>query len=97
MCLEKFWVAGNPVNTFENLEHLPLLGEVGVDQTKISEFPNWKNLKRLHRLTVDIDQLNKEEFTPGYFYSYIPIKDFDLQMRQAKPVTDEERKQRGCI
>ena len=97
LCLEKFWVAGNPVNTFENLEHLPLLGEVGVDQTKISEFPNWKKLSRLHRLRIDIDQLNKEEFTPGYFYSYIPIKDFDLQMRQAKPVTDEERKQRGCI
>ncbi len=97
LCLEKFWVAGNPINTFENLEHLPLLGEVGVDQTKISEFPNWKKLSRLHRLRIDIDQLNKEEFTPGYFYSYIPIKDFDLQMRQAKPVTDEERKQRGCI
>jgi hypothetical protein len=97
LCLEKFWVAGNPVNTFENIEHLPLLGEVGVDQTQISEFPNWQSLKRLHRLTVDIDQLNKEEFTPGYFYSFIPIKDFDIQMRQAKPVTDEERKQHGCM
>jgi len=96
-CLEKVWVAGNPINTFENLDHLPLLGEVGVDQTKISEFPNWQSLKRLHRLAVDLDQLNKEEFTPGYFYSYIPIKDFDIQMRQAKPVTDEERKQHSCI
>jgi len=76
---------------------LPLLGEMGVDKTKISEFPNWKNLNHLHRLSVDKGQLNKELFTPGYFYSFVPIKDFDMQMRQAKPITDKERKQYNCI
>ena len=97
LCLEKLWLAANPVKTFENIFHLPLLGEMGLNKTKISEFPNREKLKRLHRLTIDIDQLNKEEFTPGYFYSYVPIKDFDIQMRKAKSATDDERKQYGCI
>ena len=97
LCLEKLWLAANPVKTFENIFHLPLLGEMGLNKTKISEFPNWKNLNHLHRLSVDKGQLNKELFTPGYFYSFVPIKDFDMQMRQAKPITDKERKQYNCI
>lgn len=97
LCLEKLWLAANPVKTFENIFHLPLLGEMGLNKTKISEFPNREKLKHLHRLTIDIDQLNKEEFTPGYFYSYVPIKDFDIQMRKAKPATDGEREHYGCV
>jgi len=65
--------------------------------TLVSTFPNWKNLKRLHNLSVDIDNLDKGKFAKNYFYRSIPLKDFDMQMRQAKPITDEERKQYGCI
>ena len=97
LCLEKLYVVGNPIEVFENIFHLPLLHEMGIGSTKIREFPNWKNLKHLGRLVVDKSQLNKEHFTPGYFYGNIPIEDFDTQLMGTKPVTDEERKQYGCI
>ena len=97
LCLEKLYVVGNPIETFENIFHLPLLHEMGIGSTKIREFPNWKNLKHLGRLVVDKSQLNKEHFTPGYFYGNIPIEDFDTQLMGTKPVTDEVRKQDGCI
>ena len=97
LCLEKLYVVGNPIEVFENIFHLPLLHEMGIGSTKIREFPNWKNLKHLGRLVVDKSQLNKEHFTPGYFYGNIPIEDFDTQLMETKPVTDEERKQQGCI
>jgi hypothetical protein len=97
LCLEKIWFAANPINTFENLDHLPLFSDLDIGRTKVSAFPNWQNLKRLHNLSVDIDNLDKGKFAKNYFYRSIPLKDFDMQLRQAKPITNEERKQYGCI
>lgn len=97
LCLEKLWVAGNPIKTFENIFHLPLLDSMGIEETEISEFPNWQNLKHLGELVGGRDRLDKKHFTPGYVYIYVPIKEFDMQIKQGKPVTNEERKQHGCI
>jgi len=97
LCLEKLWVAGNPIKTFENIFHLPLLDSMGIEETEISEFPNWQNLKHLGELVGGRNRLDKKHFTPGYVYIYVPIKEFDMQIKQGKPVTDEERKQHGCI
>lgn len=97
LCLEKLWLTGNPVDTFENIFHLPILGYLGIKNTNITAFPNWQNLKHLSELDADLDKLSHKNETPRYVFYHVPIQDFDVQMRHAKPVTDEERKQHGCI
>lgn len=97
LCLEKLWLTGNPINTFENIFHLPILGYLGIKNTNITAFPNWQNLKHLSELDADLDKLSHKNETPRYVFYHVPIQDFDVQMRHAKPVTDEERKQHGCI
>jgi Leucine-rich repeat (LRR) protein len=97
LCLEKLWIAGNPIGTFENIYHLPLLHDMGIEETDIREFPHWKDLKHLGTLVVERDRLDKKHFTPGYFFGNVPIKEFDQQLMSMKPVTNEERKQHGCM
>jgi len=98
-CLEKLWLAANPIKTLDNVYHLPLLRQLGLSDTEINEFPRWQELKRLFRLSVDKQQLKPEQFTSGYFYVNIPIKDFDLQLQTQREfvITSEESIKYGCI
>jgi hypothetical protein len=97
LCLQKLWIAGNPIGIFENIYHLPLLHDMGIEETDIREFPNWKDLKHLGTLVIERDRLDKKHFTPGYFFGNVPIKEFDQQLMSMKPVTNEERKQHSCM
>lgn len=98
LCLEKLWLAANPIKELENVYHLPFLYEMSVDGTEITEFPNWQKLQRLHTLVVNKYQLNPEHFhKENFWWVNVPIKDFDLKMRQSPEITDEERKKQGCI
>ena len=98
-CLEKLWLAANPIKTLDNVYHLPLLRQLGLSDTEINEFPRWQELKRLFRLSVDKQQLKSEQFTKGYFYVNIPIKDFDLQLQTQREfvITPAESIKYGCI
>lgn len=97
-CLEKLMVGGNPIKSLDNVYHLPILSELGLNRTQISEFPKWQQLKRLHTMPIDKHQLNPDIIhKKKFWWVNVPIKDFDLHMRNQPEISDDERKQYGCI
>ncbi len=98
LCLEKLMIGGNPIKTLDNVYHLPILSELGLNRTKISEFPKWQQLKRLHTMPIGKKQLNPDVVHKNNFWWVnVPIKDFDLHMRNQPEISDKERIQVGCI
>lgn len=98
ICLEEMDLSGNPVSRFEGIVDLPIFSTLHIYGTNITEFPDWEKTRRLRVIGLDREKVFEDKkLDPDYYYSYVPIKAFDIKLSRNTLVSDDERKQFNCL